>query len=425
MSRQRKTWLSAFLIIGFLLSPALIFAQLSPGQYSEESSLGSWNNFGADAAASIGAGLRQIVLSGGGQSLLSNPAFLASLPRPAIDLSFSFQQSQVYQYWMVNTGVLSTDGNLGCQALGLSFAGLSGKIKDWSIALAVSQTENYSRPKIEYSYTSDGILYEQMMLSQTGRQTVCALGLARALTPRLSLGLSLAFINGHLKRTFEDNYPAEGIKITDVREQKISGVYLIFGAGYQLNKKLAVGFSLTPPYSRNFRGTSLAGFYSSENQIEIQGAGHDRVRMPLVAGVGLLYQANRSVGFSLEAIYFDWKNYSFKYFGEPLERNFKSIFRLSFGFDYKSTFKFLGKKWEAPYYAGLILDPQPMTDVRSNYYYITFGSGMGNADFLLTFSTAIGLEKGSGHHLTNQKVCLSLQLRPSLIDKFRSQKKRK
>ena len=421
MSRHQKTCLSVLcLLFCFLASKVELLAQLSPGQYLEESPLGSWNNFGADSAASVGAGGRQIVLFDSGQALLSNPALLSRLPHLTFDFSFKFQQTRLFKFWMVNTGVLSTRGNLNCPTAGLSYGGFSGKIKGWTLALSIAQTENYGRPKIEPSFSSGGVLYEQMFLSQTGRQEVYALGLARPLGRRLSFGLTLAVINGYLRRNFEDRSWLGQVIITDLRDQKITGVYLVFGAFYQLNNKLAVGISLIPPYIRKFQGTSLSRFYSETSQakVEIPDTANDRVRMPLTAGLGFMYQINRSLDLSVEAIYFGWKNYSFNYFGEPLERNFKNTLRFSSGLSYKSTFRFLGKQWEAPYYAGIMVDPQPMTDVRSNYYYLTFGSGMGNADFLLTFSTAIGLEKGSGNNLANQKVCLSLQLRSALMRKL-------
>jgi len=415
-----------FFITYLLFIPNVLKAQLSPEQYLEESPLGSWNNFGADSAPSLGAGLRQIVLLNSGASLLGNPAALAAGSSGSVlDFSFRFQQARLYKFWMVNTGVLSTTGNLNCLTAGLSYAGFSGRIKGWTLAGAYAQTENYSRPQIDYSLSRDGLLYEQLLLSQTGRQEVYAVGLARSLGRRLSFGLTLAVLNGYLRRNFVEILWVDNVNLKDVRNQKISGRYLVFGLLYQFNEKLALGWSLIPPYTRKFQGTSLSAFYSEETQVEIPGAGNDRVRMPLITGLGAFYKISAALDISAEAIYFGWKSYTFNYFGETLERNFKNILRLSSGLSYKSTFRFLRKQWEAPYYAGIMIDPQPMTDVRSTYYYLTFGSGMGNADFLLILSTAIGLEKGSGHNLTNQKVCLSLQLRPALLNKFIGCRKQK
>lgn len=421
MKNRQKICFSVLMIIaGLLTGVTENFAQLSPGQYLEEAPLGSWNNFGADSAISVGAGNRQVVLLGSNSAILSNPALLTRLPGATVDLNFMLQHSQVYKFWMVNTGVISTSGNLSHIIYGLNYIGLNLNIKGWTLAAAFSQTENYGRPKIDYSYKIGSAVYEQMILDQKGNQTVYSFGLARQLNERLSIGLSLNLINGHLNRNFEDNFLVDGINIIDSRDLKITGAYFVLGAYYQLTGKLSLGLSLVPPYTRRLTGTSLSAFYSQETsvKIEIPGSGDDRVKMPLINGAGLYYRIGRSLDLSLEAIFLNWKRYSFVYFGEPQERNFRNVLKLCSGLSYRSTIRFLGKKWEAPYYAGIIFDPQPMTDVRSSYYYLTFGSGMGNNYLMLILSTAIGFEKGSGNNLINQKVCLALQLRPSLLRKI-------
>jgi len=53
-----------------------------------------------------------------------------------------------------------------------------------------------------------------------------------------------------------------------------------------------------------------------------------------------------------------------------------------------------------------------MTEVNSNYFYLTFGSGLSTDFISLSFSTAIGLETGSGQHLKNQKIAITLELYP-------------
>lgn len=426
MKNRQKFWFSALMIIaGLLTFVTENFAQLSPGQYLEEAPLGSWNNFGVDSAISVGAGARQVVLLGSNSSVLSNPALLTGLTGATLDLNFKFQHSQVYKFWMVNTGVISTRGNLSHIIYGLNYTGFNLSIKGWALAASFSQTENYGRPKIDYSYKIGSAVYEQMILVQKGNQTVYSFGLARQVNERLSIGFSLNLINGHLRRNFEDNFLVDGISIIDSRDLKITGIYFVLGAYYQLTRKLSLGLSLSPSYTRRFRGTSFSGFYSQETsvKIEIPGSGDDRIKMPLIAGAGLLYKANRSLNLSFEALFFNWKKYSFLYFGEPLERNFRNVLKLCSGLNHRSTFRFLGKEWEASYYAGIMFDPQPMTDVHSSYYYLTFGSGMGKTDFMLTLSTAIGFEKGSGNNLRNQKVCLSLQLKPSYLKRILTREK--
>ena len=68
-----------FFMLLYLASHSRLEAQLKPGQYLEESPLGSWNQFGIDSAATLGTGLSQLTLSRNNQIILSNPALLSSL----------------------------------------------------------------------------------------------------------------------------------------------------------------------------------------------------------------------------------------------------------------------------------------------------------------------------------------------------------
>jgi hypothetical protein len=405
-----RLWTVLFLIFSFT-PMAFGQVQAGPGQYTEEAPLGSWNVFGLETAPSLGSGLCQIARAGSGAVMVS-PAIMSLNPGTYLSLNLSFNQTQLFKYWLVNTGVLTTTGNLPFRSWQLDYLALSQKMRKWTFGFGWALTENYGRPGLDYHYLEDGVLYNQLKLWQKGHQTSYALSLARELNQKLSLGVSLIWYRGHIERNLEENWPVDDIKMTDYRYQKIKGFYPVFGLSYTFSDWLSAAVSLTPAHRRRANGQSYFSYNSPEADIEIEGQASEVIKRPFVAGLGARLTLRPNLNGCLEAVYFAWKNYSFSYFGEAQSRDFRNVLRLGTGVEYRRKLRFLGRLWTTPYLFGLMIDPQPMTEVSSTYFYLTFGSGISSDLLALSFSTAIGLERGSGQHLKHQKISITLEFYP-------------
>ena len=414
--------LFALLLIFGLSQEHWLQAQLPTGQYLEESPLGSWNQFGLDSAASLGRGFSQLTLAQNSQAIFSNPALLSSLKPGRLTINSGFNQTQLFDFWLVNTGVISTDSNLTYRGLEINYLGFNYSLGKFSLAVAWAQTENYGRPSIDYRYVENEVLYDRLQLKQSGQLMAFSLALARKFKARLSLGLSLVFLTGKIERELEEDWPQNGTSMTDSRRQKITGFYPVVGLEYVASSRLSLGLSFTPPYQRKIKSKSFLSYSSAETEISLEDEAGDRASRPLVMGAGFRYKLKDNLNLCLESRYFAWNHYSYSYFGQNLKRNFRAIFDLGAGLEAQTEINFRGQRWKTPYYVGLRVDPQPMKDISSTYYYLTFGSGLGNDHFVLSFSTAIGFEHGSGHHLKNQKIAVTLDLNPAEIYKSKARR---
>lgn len=401
-----------FIIYIVLIQTAL--AQTGPGQYTEEAPLGSWNILGPDTAASLGSGFCRLARVTSGEVLYSNPALLAHLPPLAFSLSFSFSQTQLFSYWLVNTGVIATRGNLTSRTWQLDHLGLSWRWGRWTFGLGAALTENYGRPGLEYRYVYNQVVYNQMQIWQVGHLSGYGVSLAVRLSQKLSLGASLIYERGYLERSLDEFWTQEEIQLLDYRYQKITGFKVVAGLSYELNNRLSLGFSLSPPYIRKVKGESRLAYLTALTEIETVSQASDRITRPLIIGLGGKLAVNQHLDAYLETLFFGWKGYRFSYFGEEQSRNFRSTVRIGSGLEYRSRFRFLGRTWDSPYYLGLAVDPQPDPGTRSTYYLLTFGSGLKNERIGLSFSAALGLESGSGHSLKRHKIAITLDFNPDL-----------
>ncbi|MCR4408885.1 MAG: hypothetical protein QHH43_01825 [Candidatus Saccharicenans sp.] len=401
------------IIIYFLIIPTLL-AQTRPGQYTEEAPLGSWNILGPDTAAGLGSGFCRLARITSGEVIYSNPALLTQLPALTFSLSSSFNQTQLFSYWLVNTGVISTRGNLTARAWQLDHLGLSWRVGRWTIGLGVALTENYGRPGLEYRYVYNQVVYNQMQIWQVGHLSGYAISLASRLTQKMSLGASLIYERGYLERSLDEFWTQEEIQLLDYRYQKITGFRVVAGLGYEISNRLSLGLSLSPPYIRKVKGESSLTYITPLTEIETRSQASDRIKRPLIAGFGGKLVITQHLDAYLDILYFGWKRYRFSYFGEDQLRNFGDTVRIGAGLEYRTRFRFLGRTWASPYYLGLAVDSQPDLEVRSTYYLLTFGSGLKNELFGLSFSTALGLESGSGHTLKRHKLAITLDFHPEL-----------
>jgi len=402
---------SAKIIMGWLFFFSLfggIRAQSETGQYTEEAPTGSWNLTGPFPAPSLGTGFSQILSPETGHLLFSNPAALGKVSVSRLSLNLSFNQTQLFRYWLVNTGVLTTSENLTFRYFRPDFISFSYRFRKLVISVALAAAENYGRPPLDYRYVQGGITLRQLKIWQTGTQTRYALSVAKQLSPQLSLGLSLVWNSGFIERNLEEKWPPDQIEMSDYRYQKTKGFCPVFGVNYRLSERVEFGFSLTPSTIFRATGHSLLSYITPLTRIEIPAQSSDRIKRPFSSGLGTKLTLKPNLNYYLEATYLHWNSYSFEYFGETQARNFRNILRLGSGVEYRTEFKFLGRTWSSPYYFGFCLDPQPITDIPTTYYYLTFGSGIGNEWISFLFATALGLEKGSGRNLKTQKISLTL-----------------
>lgn len=411
-----RNWTLRFLLTIIICSSVIptLIAQTGPGQYTEEAPLGSWNILGPETAAGLGSGFCRLARITSGEVIYSNPALLTQLPPLTFSLSSSFNQTQLFSYWLVNTGVISTRGNLTARTWQLDHLGLSWRSGRWTIGLGAALTENYGRPGLEYRYVYNQVVYNQMQIWQVGHLSGYAIGLAGRLNQRLSLGASLIYERGYLERSLDEFWTQEEIQLLDYRYQKITGFRVVAGLGYEISNRLSLGLSLSPPYIRKVKGESSLTYITPLTEIETRSQASDRIKRPLIAGFGGKLVITQHLDAYLDILYFGWKRYRFSYFGEDQPRNFRNTVRIGAGLEYRTRFRFLGRTWASPYYLGLAVDPQPDLEVRSTYYFLTFGSGLKNELLGLSFSAALGMESGSGHALKRHTLAITLDFHPDL-----------
>jgi len=135
--RPFKSLLFAFIYLAIISAAK---AQSVPGQYTEEAPLGSWNILGPETATSLGSGFCRLARPGSVSAAYSNPALLVFLPPLAFSLSPSFNQTQLFSYWLVNTGVIATSGNLTQRSWQLDHFGLSFRRGGWTITWGLALT---------------------------------------------------------------------------------------------------------------------------------------------------------------------------------------------------------------------------------------------------------------------------------------------
>lgn len=416
---RKRTVKFLFILIIYSVFLTTLLAQTGPGQYTEEAPLGSWNILGPDTAASLGSGFCRLARVTSGEVLYSNPALLAHLPPLTFSLSFSFNQTQLFSYWLVNTGVIATRGNLTARTWQVDHLGLSWRWGRWTFGLGAALTENYGRPGLEYRYVYNQVVYNQMQIWQVGHLSGYGVSLAVRLIPNLSLGASLIYERGYLERSLDEFWTQDEIQLLDYRYQKITGFRVMAGLSYEINNRLSLGLSLSPPYIRKVKGESRLAYLTALTDIETVSQASDRITRPLIIGLGGKLAINEHLDAYLEALLFGWKGYRFSYFGEEQSRNFRNTVRIGSGLEYRTRFRFLGRTWASPYYLGLAVDPQPDLEARSTYYFLTFGSGLQSELLALNFSAALGLESGSGHALKRHKISLTLEFHPNAKKNFR------
>lgn len=412
MGMRDKTFSALFLFLLWLL---LLFAQpswpqLILGQYEDEAPVGTWNILGVTNATSIGLGDTRFAFATDCSASLSNPALIPNLEKPTFSLHSSFHSTSFFKYSIVNTGVVTTDKNLTLKTYSIDHAAVFVRLKGWAFTLIQALTEIYDRPSVEQNAYYKDSLYYTLNFDQEGNLKTIHFSAARKITKRISLGLGINYVYGHLKKNLEERWLNTNITITDNKSHDFKGYYFNGGVWARLSEKLAVAAIFRTPYTKKAESQSLYRYQSpqGETDIKIEASSQNKYKQPLVLGLGISYRFSPKIRIASDLSFFNWSKYKVNYYEEELERNFKNVVKVGAGIEYLSDLRIFSQNVQIPFRAGFIYDPQPMKVSDSSYLSFSFGTGIHWGKFLLDIGAFIGQESGSGDSLSARKISLSL-----------------
>ncbi len=405
---MKRVLFPAALLAGLLLVRGAASAQLVLGQYEDEAPLGTWNIFGAPSAPSIGLGGAQFARAWDASVSFTNPALLLGLPRLSASVSASLAASSLFRYSLVNTGVVSSQGNLTADVVGVDQAGLAVHGRAWAFALAVAAPESYGRPRI---VVGDGGY--QLTFDQTGYLRVLHAAIARRLPAGLSVGVGLNYATGRLDRTTVEQTAdiLRVVIITDEKSESFNGFYLNGGLTWQATERLTAALAVRSPYVKKGTGRSLLRYEVpvQGTDIRIEAEADNSYRQPWVFGAGVSFRISEAWSLAGDAAYFGWSRYAVTYFDEPLARPFRDIVKAGAGVEYRAPATISRRPARIPFRLGVLVDPQPMTTVRSTYLALTFGTGLELETLAIDLGASYGRESGSGRGLKSGRVVLSVR----------------
>lgn len=381
-------------------------AQLVLGQYEDEAPLGSWNVFGSVGARALGSGGIRVARAWDGSVSMTNPALLLSLPRVSAGLSASYSTASLFRYSIVNTGVLSSTSNLFVGALALETGTFAHRFGEWAVAFMTGLVETYSRPRVSWSNSSAYAL----TMRQTGSLRAYNLAAARRLGRRFSLGLGFNVVDGRLDRSVTEEWPDDGITITDDKSERFRGACVNAGLRADLSPRVAVSLAVRTPYLKTAAGRSLIRYeaVSGGTDIRIEAEARNEYEQPWIAGAGVDWRLSEAWTVVADLVYFGWSSYGVLYFEEPVIRRFRDVVTAAAGLEYGIKGRLGGKLVRFPVRLGISYDPQPMDDVHSCYFVLTLGLGLQSGAFAVDLGASLGREAGSGNSLRTGRIVLSV-----------------
>jgi hypothetical protein len=405
--------LSICLLFFLLIFPLKAQAQLVMGQYEDEAPLGTWNTFGLLTGCSLSMGGAHYAHALDLTTALTNPSQLSRLPGFTAVLNGSLNRSTLFKYSLVNTGPISTNGNSSIILYSLDFGGISINFNGWGLALNTSILENYDRPSVFFEYKERGSVEYRLDYEQTGLLRNINLSLSKNLGPQILIGLGLNFVTGEIKKTLKEDYYQSTILITDDKSHKLQGFYLNGGLTYQISDDLQAAAVFRTPYNRTSDSESLFQYEAvpTGTDIKIESQESSSFRQPLILGTGLHYRFSDRFRAAVDITFFNWAQYKATLFGEKRPREFKNVLTLGTGIEFMSRSRIFGLEFDVPLWLGFSIDPQPMKDPHSSYFYGTLGTGLVLDHFYLHAGASLGTEKGSGDHLKRGRVILTVGYR--------------
>ena len=409
---NRKTpWMLLFLL--FLL-PAASQAQAPHvlGQYQDEAPLRTWNVFGPLTASQAAMGGTRYARSFDLSASQTNPSLLSRLPQVTAVLSGYWQRAELFQYGPVNTGILSSAENIAHDTTLLDFGGVAVNTKGWGLALTVSINDLLERPPSGATISEFNTPVYSFAYVQDGYIRTFNLGLARRITPRLSVGIGLNHESGWLERATVEEMIYGGITIADSKKLTIESYYLNAGVTFDATDTITLAAVVRTPYTRKAEGeSSVSNTTPPATDIRIEVAAESSYKQPLIVGAGADIALTERFHWAVDAGFFNWKSYQADYFGEELDRCLKNVVTLHTGLEYTQPFTMFNQEFRLPLWLGFTYDPQPVACVDSSYTYFTGGLGLRHRHFHLEVGGMLGSEHGTGDDLKAYRVAATAGFR--------------
>jgi hypothetical protein len=397
-----------------LLLPAFSRAQapIILGQYQDEAPLRTWNIFGPLTASQSAMGGTRYAGSFDLSISQTNPSLLSRLPGFTAVLSGNWMRTELYRFGPVNTGILRGTENIAHDTTLLDFGGVAVNYKGWGLAFTVSINDLLERPPSGASIEELGVPVYEFAYVQDGFIRTFNLGLARRITPRLSVGLGLNHESGWLERATVEEVIYSGVTIADTKDLVIESYYLNAGITFDVTDAVTLAAVVRTPYTRKVEGaSSVSNTTPPATNIRIEVEGESSYKQPLVVGVGANVALTERIRWAADASFFNWKTYQADYFGEELDRCLKNVVTLHTGFEYLQPFQVFDQDFRLPLWLGFTYDPQPVACVDSSYTYLTGGLGLRHRFFHLEVGGMLGWERGTGDDLRVYRVAATAGFR--------------
>ena len=414
LSRSLILHRSLMLVLLLAALPAVSSAQAPHvlGQYQDEAPLRTWNIFGPLTASQTAMGGTRFANAFDLSISQTNPSQLSRLPRFTAVLSGNWMHAELFQYGPVNTGVLYGSGNLPVNTTLVDFGGLAVNYKGWGLSFTVSINELLERPFSGVSIEELGVPVYTFGYIQDGYIRTFNLGIARQITPTLSVGIGLNHESGWLDRSTVDDVIYAGYTISDTKELVIESYFLNAGITFDATDTVTLAAVVRTPYTRKVEGTSLIRNSTSPNvDIRTEVSGESTYKLPLVVGMGADIALTERFHWAADASFFNWKSYQAVYFGEELDRCLKNVVTLHTGLEYAQPFLMFDQEFSLPLWLGFTYDPQPVACVDSHYTYFTGGLGLRHRHFHLEVGGMLGWERGTGDDLQVYRVAATAGFR--------------
>ncbi|MCK6543222.1 hypothetical protein L6Q79_11135 [bacterium] len=318
---------------------------------------------------------------------MQNPATLLGIPMTRFELNMFAEWNQASNGAAKNFSNRATINHV-------AFAFPFGKTLVAAINLSRVTNVNYefSTPNLIF----EGEKYTETLIGTGGLQQLAFTG-AGKINPKWTIGASLQYLFGTIKREWGINYNSDELVDTrDVRHQNMSGGRLVIGGLYQHNEQWNFGGFL-----------SMAGKISSD--VRVVGTYRDTtvsyeqsLNYPTEIGFGASYRWTKRYLLATDIVYGTWG--SVKEFS-PTQKNRNTV-RWSGGVERQPSNAFSAPWWDKNYYRfGLMINNLYATNTTGNHASeIMFTLGIGMPFNRERSSFDLSLEAGQRGQIADNKV---------------------
>ena len=389
----------------FLLAAAVTLSgQYTPGQYTEDAPLGTWNAFPSIGASALGRGQTAFAWETDASVSTANPALLPALSdKWSLALGGSFRYATAMRYGPVNSGVLETSKAAGKKLASGDSAAVSFRSGRIALAASVFVSESYTRPSLEASSPD----YYDLQFSQSGFLRVYHLAAAVRLSSRFCLGLGLNVESGRWNSDDIESILAAGYTITSSKSADLRGFHFNGGLAWDLSSTVRAALTFRTPSKLDARTETVDRYQTwTGTDISIRGNTDDTFDRPLVVGAGVTVRNSPRFRSAVDVSWFHWSPCEAVWLGETEARNFRDTVRICLGGEYLSEAVLFKKSRAIPIRIGAIYDPQPPASPGSAYFALTLGLGLEIGRLRLDLGAMMGFESGSGDNLASRRISL-------------------